>query len=290
MSSVFQWLSEDHTNENTPAYGDLTMVITRQLESSKRRIRTGGNTRDAGLENIVNNLDLNGDGSLRTVAWDDLWLSYGPHSLEELSNFIGKVIKASNGKHSALKGSVLKTFIEETNPKLQSEGVLEYELTYPPEFECGKVDKSSDGVPTFKSIGTNTTLSGDCTKGKKRSRGESSRRNDPPPQRSRREETEPQPGPSNEEPPRPPSTGPQDPDPPTRRDSVGSQRSRGSRDSRGHRGSRGSRNPRGHHRNEDRRRERSPPRERRCRSCNCIAESHARYCYNCARPLDGGRR
>ena len=31
-------------------------------------------------------------------------------------------------------------------------------------------------------------------------------------------------------------------------------------------------------------------RERHCHSCNCIAESHARYCYNCARPLDGGRR
>ena len=44
MSSVFQWLSDDHTNANTPAYGDLTTVIARQLEPSKRRIRTGGNT------------------------------------------------------------------------------------------------------------------------------------------------------------------------------------------------------------------------------------------------------
>ena len=53
MSSVFQWLSEDNSNANTPAYGDLTTVIARQLEPSKRRIRTGGNTRDAGLENIL---------------------------------------------------------------------------------------------------------------------------------------------------------------------------------------------------------------------------------------------
>ena len=205
---VFQWLSGDDLNANTPAYGDLTTVIARQLEPSKRRIRTGGNTRDAGLENIVNNLDLNGDGSMRTVAGDDLWVHYGPQTLEELSNFIGKVIKASEGKHSTLKGSVLKTLFEETNPKLQSEGVLEYELTYPPEFECGKVSKSSHGGSTFKSTGTNTTISGDWTRGKKRSRGESSRRNEPPPQRSRREETEPQAGPSNEEPPRPPPTGP----------------------------------------------------------------------------------
>ena len=86
--------------------------------------------------------------------------------LEELTQFVGKVIKATNGKRSALKGTVLKTLIEVTNPKLQSEGVLEYELTYPPEFEWGKVDKSSDGGPTFKSIGTNTTVSGDCSKGK----------------------------------------------------------------------------------------------------------------------------
>ena len=263
------------------------MVIARQLEPSKRRIRTGGNTRDAGLENIVNNLDLNGDGSLRTVAGDDLWLHYGPESLEELADFIGKVIKASEGKNSTLKGSVLKTLIEVTNPKLQSEGVLEYELTYPPEFECGKVSKDSHGGPTFKSTETNTTLSGDWPRGRKRSRGESSRMNEPPPQRSRREETEPQPGPSNVQPP----PGPQDPNPTSRRDSVGSQGSRVSRDSRGHRGSRGSRNPRGQHRHhEDRRRERSPPRERRCRNCNCIAHSHARYCYNCARPFDGGRR
>ena len=150
------------------------MVIARQLEFSKRRIKTGGNTRDAGLENIVN-LDLNGDGSLRTVAGDDLWMSYGPQSLEELTQFVGKVIKATNGNKSALKGSVLKTLIEVTNPKLESEGVLEYELTYPPEFECGKVDKGSDGGPTFKSIGINTTLSGEVSKGKKRTITESSR-------------------------------------------------------------------------------------------------------------------
>ena len=83
-------------------------------------------------------------------------------------------------------------------------------------FECGKVDKSSHRGPTFKSIGTNTTLSGDCSKGRKRSRGESSRRNEPPPQRSRREETEPQPGPSNEDPLRLDPPGPQDPNPPSR--------------------------------------------------------------------------
>ena len=64
------------------------------------------------FENIVNNLDLNGDGSLRTVAGDDLWLSYGPQSLDELTNFIGKVIRVSNGNNP--KGSVLKTLIEET--------------------------------------------------------------------------------------------------------------------------------------------------------------------------------
>ena len=195
MSPVFQWLSGDNTHAITPAFGDLTTVIARQLEPSKRRIRTGGNTRDAGLENIVSNLDLNGDGSLRTVAGDDLWLHYGSESLEELADFIGKVIKASEGNHSTLKGSVLKTLIEATNPKLHSEGVLEYELTYPPDFECGKVNKNSHGGPTFKSTGTSTTVSGDWPRGKKRSRGESSRRNEPPPQRSRREEAEPQAGP-----------------------------------------------------------------------------------------------
>ena len=65
----------------------------------------------------------------------------GKHRLlsKELADFIGNVIKASDGNHSNLKGSVLKTLIEETNPKLHSEGVLEYMLTYPPEFECGKV-------------------------------------------------------------------------------------------------------------------------------------------------------
>ena len=226
MSAVFQLLSGDDTNAITPAYGDLTTVIARQLEPSKRRIRTGGNTRDAGLENIVN-LDLNGDGSLRTVSGDDLWTSYGPQSLEELTKFIEKVTKATKGNKSALKGSVLKTLIEVTNPMLASEGVLEYELTYPPEFECGKVDKASDGGPTFKSIGINTTLSGEVSKGTKRTRTESSRRTEPPPQRSRREEPTNQPGPSNNEPPRPPSNGQQVPDPPARRDSVGSQRSQG---------------------------------------------------------------
>ena len=35
MSSVFQWLRDDHTNAITPAYGDLTTVIARQLEPSK---------------------------------------------------------------------------------------------------------------------------------------------------------------------------------------------------------------------------------------------------------------
>ena len=58
------------------------------------------------------NPDLNGDGSLRIVVGEDLWLNYGPESLEELGNFIGKVIKASKGNHSNLKGSVLKTLIE----------------------------------------------------------------------------------------------------------------------------------------------------------------------------------
>ena len=29
MSSVFQWLSEDNSNANTPAYGDLTTLIAR---------------------------------------------------------------------------------------------------------------------------------------------------------------------------------------------------------------------------------------------------------------------
>ena len=153
-------------------------MIARQLEPSKRRVRTGGNTRDAGLENIVNNLDLNGDGSVRTVAGDDLWLRYGPQSLEELTNFIGKVVRTSYGKN--LKGSVLKTLIEETNPKLHSEGIHEYMLTYPAEYEfSGKVNNNSDYGPTFKSTGTNTTRS-DRPRGKKRSREESSRRSHPP--------------------------------------------------------------------------------------------------------------
>ena len=67
-----------------------------------------------------------------SIAGDDLWLSHGPQSLEELTNFIGKVIRVSNGNN--LKGSLLKTHIEETNPKLHSDGVLEYMLTYPPDF------------------------------------------------------------------------------------------------------------------------------------------------------------
>ena len=33
-------------------------------------MRTGGNTKDASLENIVNNLYLTGDDSLKTVAGD----------------------------------------------------------------------------------------------------------------------------------------------------------------------------------------------------------------------------
>ena len=109
MSAVYQWLSGDETHAITPSFGDLTTVIARQLEPSKRQVRTGGNTRDAGLENIVNNLDLNDDGSLRTVVGDDLWLTYGPQSLEEVTTFVGKVIRASNGKN--LKGSLLKTLI-----------------------------------------------------------------------------------------------------------------------------------------------------------------------------------
>ena len=165
-SAVNQWLSEDETRTITPAFGDLTMVIALQLDPSKRRGRTGGNTRYASLENIVNNLDLNGDGSLTTVAGDDLWLSYGPQSLEELATFIGKVIRASNGKN--LEGTVLKTLIEENNPKLDSEGILEYMLTYPPEFECGVVNNNSDSGPTTKSTGTNTTRS-DRTGAKERS-------------------------------------------------------------------------------------------------------------------------
>ena len=68
MSAVYQWLSGDDTNANIPAFGDLTTVIARQLELSKRRGKTGGNTRDADLENIVYNLNLNGEGSLRTFA------------------------------------------------------------------------------------------------------------------------------------------------------------------------------------------------------------------------------
>ena len=94
MCTVFQWLSEDEARAITPAFGDLTTVIARQLEPSKWRMETGGNTRDASLENIVNNLDLNGDGSVRTIAGNDLWLSYGPQSLEEVTTFIGKVIEA----------------------------------------------------------------------------------------------------------------------------------------------------------------------------------------------------
>ena len=121
MSAVYQWLNEDETNAITPAFGDLTTVIAQQLEPSKQRVRTGGNNGDASLENIVNNLDLNGDGSLWTVAGDDLWLSYGPQSLGEVTTFIGKVKRVSNGKN--LKRSVLKTLIEETNPKLHSEGI-----------------------------------------------------------------------------------------------------------------------------------------------------------------------
>ena len=127
-------ISNAKTHANTPAFGYLTTVIAQQLGPSKLRVRTGGNTRDAGLENTVNNIYLNGDGSLGTVAGDDLWLSHSPQSLEELTNFIGKVISASNGKN--LKGSVLKTLIEETNPKLRSDGIHEYMLTYPPEYEC----------------------------------------------------------------------------------------------------------------------------------------------------------
>ena len=172
---------------------------------------------------------------------------------------------------------------------LYSEGILEYMLTYPPEYECGKVNNNSDSGPTFKSTGTNTTRS-DRPRGKKRSRVGSSRRNLPPTQCSRREEADSQAGPSNTQPSRPPSSS-QDPIQPSRRDSLGSRGSRDSQDSRGSGGSGGNRNPRGHNRHqEDRQRERTPLWERRCRNCNCIANNHARYCYKCASPLDGGRR
>ena len=97
---------------------------------------------------------------------EDLWLSQSPKSLDELTNFIGKVIRASNGKN--LKGSMLKTLIEETNPKLHSKGMHEYVLTYPAEYDfSGNVNNNSDS-PTFKSTGTNTTRS-DRPRGKKRS-------------------------------------------------------------------------------------------------------------------------
>ena len=99
---------------------------------------------------------------------------------------IGKVIRVSNGKN--LKGTVLKTLIEETNPKVHSKGILEYILTYPPNFKIGALNNNSDSIGTT-SKSTNTTRS-DRPSGKKRSREESSRRNHPPSQRFRREEAD----------------------------------------------------------------------------------------------------
>ena len=58
-----------------------------------RRLKTSGITRDASLENCVNNLNLSSNGGLQTITGDDPWRKYGPQTLSKATDFIGRVVK-----------------------------------------------------------------------------------------------------------------------------------------------------------------------------------------------------
>ena len=66
------WLNYDEAFAITPAFGDLTQAKARQLEPSIQSVRTGVITRDASIENCVQNLNLSHSGGLPTITGDEL--------------------------------------------------------------------------------------------------------------------------------------------------------------------------------------------------------------------------
>ena len=71
LSVVVNWLEYDKSFVNTPEFCDQTLALARQHEPSKQRLRTGVITRDASIDNCVQNLNLSSGDGIPTISSDD---------------------------------------------------------------------------------------------------------------------------------------------------------------------------------------------------------------------------
>ena len=73
LSTMMDWMEfGDFLAANTPAFGDWTQAVARQLTPSIQRIRTGSIARDASIENCVQNLNLSPEDGIPTITGDEL--------------------------------------------------------------------------------------------------------------------------------------------------------------------------------------------------------------------------
>ena len=101
LSVVTDWLNYNEKHVNTPAFGDLTQAFARQQLPSIQRVITDYITRDASIENCVQNLNLSSDDGLQTIAGDYLWRQHGLQNLSQAFGFFGRVVKfQAEGKTS----------------------------------------------------------------------------------------------------------------------------------------------------------------------------------------------
>ena len=119
------WLEFNENFAITPAFGDLTQAKARQLEPSIQRVRTGVITRDASIENCVQNLNLSPSGGLPTIIGNELWRQHGPQTLRQAFEFTGRVVKVQAEGKTSIKRAVQQTLIEITKPSLLNGGIGE---------------------------------------------------------------------------------------------------------------------------------------------------------------------
>ena len=101
LSVVMDWLEFDEKHVNTPTFGDLTQAFARQQLPSIQRVITGYITRDASIENCVQNLNHSSGDGLQTIAGDYLWRQHGLQNLSQAFGFFGRVVNfQAEGKTS----------------------------------------------------------------------------------------------------------------------------------------------------------------------------------------------
>ena len=75
-------------------------------------MRTGDITRDAIIENCVQNLNLSYGDGIPTITSDELWRRLSPQTLNQAFDFVGRVIKFQAEGKTSLKRVMQQTLIE----------------------------------------------------------------------------------------------------------------------------------------------------------------------------------